>query len=545
MAAACDLPDALVSLVIAQLPWDDRVKVAPHVCRQWRRAAAVPSPAWAEIEFECSRLPQFHSLMRWLRTRMPAVRRLRLGLYARPQDRRRRFGSHCAAALRALAARLAAGAQLQSLALSWDVVSVAGCDNETPGQIRARQGPLHLAALLPLPSRTARRSNRPLALPLSSLELSCAAGVVLCPQLRHLLPTLCTLHIAPGSPDYTSVPSGPLLVSASIPRPAGQPAALWLPPTLTCLCLSAVGALTSLAALGPSLPAALPALRCLRLPLGQEIGVSDDDGVPARVEGSIARLLEGLLPLAGQLQSLELPPHCLAPPVVARFTALHTLLAPLQPADREVSAFRELWSDIFSTLGRLHTLDLSLRIGDDAYTDACRLPLRLEELPASLRQLRLLTSPALDITLPAGDHLAGLTCLCLTPQSALRITPLLPYMPQLSCLEVVSDSEVGTAVHVPVAGGSGDEAMDQAAAAAAALPMLTPRDHAAAAGALAVALARRPRFHTLRLLDGWFPSASLQLALRLQRLSPRVEVEMGDSWGGAAAGDEHSGQLIN
>lgn len=80
---------------------------------------------------------------------------------------------------------------------------------------------------------------------------------------------------------------------------------------------------------------------------------------------------------------------------------------------------------------------------------------------------------------------------------------------------------------LPTGGGCGDAAMDAAAAAAAAMPLDSDAEQAAAAGQLAVALARHARFRRLRCEANHSLSAvACMLALRLTRLSTRAQVDV-------------------
>lgn len=84
--------------------------------------------------------------------------------------------------------------------------------------------------------------------------------------------------------------------------------------------------------------------------------------------------------------------------------------------------------------------------------------------------------------------------------------------------------------------GSGDSALDAAAAAAAAIPLGSTAEQLAAAGQLAVALARHRRFQRLCLrtakTHSWFEEVdhvdpvACSLALRLSRLAPRLSVDV-------------------
>ena len=60
------------------------------------------------------------------------------------------------------------------------------------------------------------------------------------------------------------------------------------------------------------------------------------------------------------------------------------------------------------------------------------LPLPLVALPEGLTYLHFTTVPPVQASLPAGDYLRCLRHLALGPLSALRITPLLPFMPDVS-----------------------------------------------------------------------------------------------------------------
>lgn len=135
------------------------------------------------------------ALMRWLRPRMPAVQKLSLWLKASLRATHNKFDSRCEAALCALADRLAAATALRELSVCWDVTrsSTSGNDSAAPPSAF----PLDASLLLPSQSRTARRAQRPLALALRGLELSCEAGCALCPQLS-LLPCLEELSLGPG-----------------------------------------------------------------------------------------------------------------------------------------------------------------------------------------------------------------------------------------------------------------------------------------------------------------------------------------------------------
>lgn len=136
------------------------------------------------------------ALMRWLRPRMPAVRRLRLELKCSLHASHSRFDSRCETALHVLADRLAAAAVLQELSVYWDVErgGAGGNDGDAP---LASSFPLDVALMLPAQSRTARRARRPLELGLKALHLSCAAGCMLRPQLGRL-PQLEQLTLGPG-----------------------------------------------------------------------------------------------------------------------------------------------------------------------------------------------------------------------------------------------------------------------------------------------------------------------------------------------------------
>ncbi|KAL4457264.1 hypothetical protein ABPG75_012129 [Micractinium tetrahymenae] len=527
-----DLPDALVAQVLSHLPLQDRIG-ASAVCRQWQRASAVPSAAWAEFEWRCASLAQWHGLMRWLRPRMPGLRRLRLQLVAALHMRRRQRESRSDTALRVLGARLATAAQLRELSLRWDVAP-CGCAEAGGNGNDARPcaPPLPTALLLPAPSRTARRAGRPLPLQLTRLELSCTSGVELCPALG-LLTSLRRLTVGVHKDHWGT--GGPLLAGPAKPSPAVPPAAppLWLPPALASLTLATPVAVASLAACGPALPASLPALRELRLGWCCDFPLAE----LGPLAGAAGKLLEVLLPLAGQLESLELPPGCLPPPVLVRFTALHTLQAHSQPAESGHAAFREVWDGVLFHLSRLRCLDIQLVLGSAGYdtdTQPLEFPLPLAALPASLRELRLGTLPGVEVPLPAGEYLRGLTCLAVLASTSLRLAPLLPFMPELAHLEVCNSFETGRAHHPP-SSGSGDAALDAAAAAAAALDT-TPG--AGAEGRLALALARCPRFRSFRVVaseeDWWAHGAAAAVALRLQRLRPDVDVHMGPASGGAS-----------
>lgn len=146
-------------------------------------------------QVECRSLEQWMALMRWLRPRMPAVQRLRLQLKAGLRATHSKFDCRCEAALHALADRLAAAAALQELSVLWDVKRLL--EGKDGAASSPAAFPLHAWMLLPAQSRTARRAQRPLALGLRQLELSCEAGCVLCRQLS-LLPRLEELSLGPG-----------------------------------------------------------------------------------------------------------------------------------------------------------------------------------------------------------------------------------------------------------------------------------------------------------------------------------------------------------
>jgi len=84
--------------------------------------------------------------------------------------------------------------------------------------------------------------------------------------------------------------------------------------------------------------------------------------------------------------------------------------------------------------------------------------------------------------------------------------------------------------------GFGDAALDAAAAAAAAMPLGSVAEQVAAAGQLAVALARHRRFRRLCLLPAELFSLydevclvdplACSLALRLSRLNPQLDVDV-------------------
>jgi hypothetical protein len=297
-------------------------------------------------------------------------------------------------------------------------------------------------------------------------------------------------------------------------------AAACLPRTLKTLCLNSTKAAGSLADLGPDLAAGLPSLRELLMPV---FPLSDwGEGW----QTDVCRLLEALLPLAGQLRKLELPDTAL-PIQVARFTALEELVVPWAPTqDTE-----DTWDAITFNLGRLHSLDVCfLHTGND-YT----LPMSLAALTEGLTSLRFLVLPPVQVSLPAGDYLRCLRHLTLGPMAALRITPLLPFMPDLEQLAVsgLHEAESISPVAHPRSLGSGDAALDAAAAAAAAIPLSCTAEQLAAAGQLAVALARHSRFQRLRLLPiknhedvRYTDAVACSLALRLSRLAPRVNVDV-------------------
>ena len=292
------------------------------------------------------------ALMRWLRPRMPAVQKLSLWLKASLRATHNKFDSRCEAALCALADRLAAATALQELSVCWDVTRSSTSGNDSAASPSAF--PLDASLLLPSQSRTARRAQRPLALSLRSLELSCEAGCVLCPQLS-LLPCLEELILGPGGcvlprleggwvcmlrawhpgasaclylvqsvqatyplrsaacalrKSQNSIAHSRAMLSHAAPcwrrspweEAAGpvvvQPHSLaaCLPRTLKVLCLFSARAVASLADLGADLAAALPSLRelCLLFYPHSDWGES--------WSANVGRLLEALLPLAGQLQ---------------------------------------------------------------------------------------------------------------------------------------------------------------------------------------------------------------------------------------------------
>lgn len=80
---------------------------------------------------------------------------------------------------------------------------------------------------------------------------------------------------------------------------------------------------------------------------------------------------------------------------------------------------------------RLRSLDVKLDHPGNA--EPYTLPLPLASLPEGLTHLRLHTSPPVHLSLPAGDYLRSLRHLTLSPMAALRIAPLLPFMPDVSC----------------------------------------------------------------------------------------------------------------
>lgn len=79
---------------------------------------------------------------------------------------------------------------------------------------------------------------------------------------------------------------------------------------------------------------------------------------------------------------------------------------------------------------RLRSLEVSLvnPHGSGQFT----LPLSLAALPEGLTRLQLRITPAMDVCLPAGDYLRCLQSLELGPLASLRLTPLLPFMPQVA-----------------------------------------------------------------------------------------------------------------
>lgn len=83
---------------------------------------------------------------------------------------------------------------------------------------------------------------------------------------------------------------------------------------------------------------------------------------------------------------------------------------------------------------RLRSLDVKLDHPGNA--EPYTLPLPLASLPEGLTHLRLHTSPPVHLSLPAGDYLRSLRHLTLSPMAALRIAPLLPFMPDVSSSSV-------------------------------------------------------------------------------------------------------------
>lgn len=127
--------------------------------------------------------------MRWLKPRMPGVRRLQLVLKAQLFAGRRQRQNRELTALRVLGTRLATAAVLRQLSLHWSVE--AGRHARPVGNVAAPL-PLTVAALLPAPSRATRHARGLPAPALTHLELCCPQGVALCPtlclltSLRHL-----------------------------------------------------------------------------------------------------------------------------------------------------------------------------------------------------------------------------------------------------------------------------------------------------------------------------------------------------------------------
>lgn len=91
-------------------------------------------------------------------------------------------------------------------------------------------------------------------------------------------------------------------------------------------------------------------------------------------------------------------------------------------------------SPVLHSCRRLRSLDVCFPhplVGDDASVQFT-LPLSLAALPEGLSHLRLHVTPPTDLSLPAGDYLRCLQSLDLGPLASLRLTPLLPFMPQVA-----------------------------------------------------------------------------------------------------------------
>lgn len=139
--------------------------------------------------------------------------------------------------------------------------------------------------------------------------------------------------------------------------------------------------------------------------------------------------------------------------------------------------------------------------------------------------------------------LGACTCLAKAPMHraprACDPGPLLPPL-QFEQLTLEADREWPDMPPVShprtLGGGSGDAALDAAASTAAAIPLGSTAEQLAAAGQLAVALARHRRFQRLRLLPGvtyslldevdFVDPVGCSLALRLARLSHRIDVDV-------------------